>query len=93
MTKFEDQHSVWTNRPDPAWTAKYGLPDLVLVDGLSLGRARFMCERLLMINPDAEVWIKDIRNNEVARFSNRAPVQASDTSSKPARRKLGTKHD
>lgn len=93
MTKFEDQHSVWTNHHNRRWEERNGTSELVLVGGLSLDRARFLCERLLMVNPEAEVWIKDIRNNEVTRFSNRAPVQASDTSSKPARRKLGTKHD
>lgn len=89
MTEFEDQHSVWTNHHSERWQERNGTSDLVLVDGLSLSRARFLCERLLMVQPDGEFWINDIRGDEVTRFSNRPPLQTSDTSTKPARRKLG----
>lgn len=92
MTDFEDQHSVWTSHDNSEWSRRNGTSDLVLVDTLSLGRARFLCERLLMTRPDGEFWIKDIHGEEVTRFRNSEVIKgAPDPRPEPRRRRLGTR--
>lgn len=88
MTAFDEQHSVWTEFDDERWRERNGTSELVLVGSLSLGSARFLCERLLMTQPTGRFWVKDINNQVVAEFSNRPPLQSS---ARPKRRTLGTR--
>lgn len=90
MTNFEDQHSVWTDNPDPAWEARNGTPAMRLIHDASLGSARALCQRLQLLMPESVFWIEDIRGNEVSRFEIREPLATSKDPGKPGRRrKLG----
>lgn len=89
MTDFDDQHSVWTNNPDPAWEARNGTPAMRLIAGASLDDARTLCQRLLLILPESVLWITDIRGKEVSRFELRPRIATPEAPVRPGRRKLG----
>lgn len=90
MTAFDDQHSVWTDNPDPAWAARNGTPAMRLIAGASLDDARTLCQRLLLILPVSVFWIENVRGDEVSRFEIREPLATSKDPGKPGRRrKLG----
>ena len=89
MTRFEDQHSVWTDNPDPAWAARNGTPAMRLIAGASLDDARTLCQRLLLILPVSAFWIEDIKGDEVTRFEIREPLTTSKDPRRSGRRKLG----
>lgn len=88
-TPFEDQHSVWTYNDDPEWRARNaGAPDMLLTVGLSLGNARVLVDRLMILLPGNVFEVKDIRNKVVSRFEVRPAI----TPGQPRkRRSLGTR--
>ena len=74
---FEEQHSVWTDNPDPEWERRNATTAMRLVGGVSQYDARLLCQRLLLLLPTATFWVTDIRENETDRFELRPPIESS----------------
>lgn len=77
-------YSVWTYNDAPEWVARNGTREMVLAQISEWegqphdSKARFLCERLLQLMPDRVFEIRQ-GNQVVSTFSNRAPLQSSDT--------------
>ncbi len=78
MSRWEDSVTVWTYNEDPEWTRRNaGLTDMLLADLRDAGRARYLCERLLLLMPERTFELRDIQGQTVATFSIRPALKSS----------------
>lgn len=60
-------YSVWTWNFSEEWLGRNGIPDMVIVGGISLHAADLMVCRLKLINPHMNYTIKDGRGVAIDR--------------------------
>ncbi len=77
MSRWEDSVTVWTHSTDPEWLRRNGVTDMVLADMRDMSRARFLCERLLLLMPENTFELRDIHGQVVDTFAIRPALKSS----------------